>query len=249
MTQLTFGTVYGIGVGPGDPKLVTVLAAEVLGKVPVVVAPGSGGAEPGLALDVARPYLSPDCRVIVSRLPMTANQTELRKAWAETARVLAGEASRGRDVAFITLGDPTLYSTWGYVLSAVRSIAPEAPVETVPGIMSMAACAAYSGMSLAQGREPLLVWPAGPNDDLRQWLGVLPNIVLMKAGPYLEGLADLAEFSGHEAIAVRRVGRPEATSTRDLQSWSNETDYFTTVIMKRNATTADTQMQLEGGEE
>lgn len=248
MRQPALGIVYGIGVGPGDPKLVTLRAAEVLGRVPVVVAPGSGRGETGLALDVARPYLSPDCRVIVSRLPMTTDREDLREAWEGTARVLAGEASQGRDVAFITIGDPTLYSTWGYVISALRSVFPEVRVETVPGVMSMAACAAYSGMSLAQGREPLLIWPAAPADDLRR-LRAFPNIVLMKAGLHLESIAEIAESSGHEVIAVRRVGQPTAASTRDLRSWSNESDYFTTVIMKRHVTALDAQLQPEGGEE
>ncbi|MBN1632313.1 MAG: precorrin-2 C(20)-methyltransferase [Thermoleophilia bacterium] len=247
MRQPTFGTVYGVGVGPGDPRLVTVLAAEVLGRVSVLVAPGSRGKEGGLALDVARSYLSPECRVIVSGLPMTADQAELRKAWEETARILAGETSDGRDVAFVTLGDPTLYSTWGYVMSALRSLFPEVPVKTIPGVMSMAACAAHAGIPLAQGREPLLVWPMAPGDDLRQWLEAFPNVVVMKAGSHLEGLAKLAESSGHGAVAVRRVGRPVTASTCDLRSWSDESDYFTTVILKSRPAFSDARVRPGGG--
>ncbi len=243
------GTVYGVGVGPGDPKLLTVRATEVLSTVAVVAAPSAGEDETSLALDIARPYLSATCRVIVPKLPMIHDQATLREAWEKTARKLAGEALAGRDVAFITLGDSTFYSTWSYVASALRGMFPEVPVETVPGVTAMSACAAYAGVPLAQGREPLLVWPAPPNDSLRDRLETVPNIVFIKAAPHLERIARLVDSSNSEAVAVRRIGRPGEGSTRDLRSWLEQQDYFITVLVKSRGLVTSAEMGQKGGEE
>lgn len=227
------GTVYGVGVGPGDPGLLTVRAVEVLGKVDVVVAPTAGENKNSLALQIARPYVPPECVVITPELPMTDDQAALRGAWERTAELLAREARAGRNAAFITLGDPMLYSTWSYVATALATISPEVPLETVPGITAMAACAAYAGTPLAQGRDPLLVWPDAPPAEMAEVLRTVPNVVFMKAARHLERLAALTETTGSVAVAIRRVGQPSAAATADLRSWAGDSDYFTTVLMHR----------------
>ena len=126
-----------------------------------------------------------------------------------------------------------LYSTWSYVLAALRRLAPRADVETIPGVTAMAACAAAVGRPLAEGREPLLVWPDEPPDDAGALLELAPNLVFMKAGRHLDALAEAAERNGAEAVAVRRASQAGASTTRDLRAWSGDREYFTTVLMHR----------------
>ena len=105
-----------------------------------------------------------------------------------------------------------------------------------PGITAMAACAAAVGRPLAEGREPLLVWPDEPPADAAALLELAPNMVFMKAGRHLDALADLAESAGAEAVAVRRASQAGAAPRRDLRAWAGDREYFTTVLMHREET-------------
>ena len=225
--------IYGVGVGPGDPALLTVRATEVLRSATAVMAPAPRRGGESLALEIARTYLPSSCEVVTGHFPMTEDRDTLRAAWDDAAATLLRLAAAAPPVAFITLGDAMLYSTWSYLLAALRRLAPDVAVETVPGVTAMAACAAAVGRPLAEGREPLLVWPDEPPADPARLLELAPNVVFMKAGRHLEALADLAGESGAEAVAVRRASQARASSTSDLRSWAGDREYFTTVLMHR----------------
>ena len=225
--------IYGIGVGPGDPGLLTVRAVEVLESVTTVMTPAPKRGGESLALEIARTHLPATCEIVTGHFPMTEDRDSLRAAWDEAAATLLRRAAAAPPVAFITLGDAMLYSTWSYLLAAIRRLDPQMAVETVPGVTAMAACAAAVGRPLAEGREPLLVWPDEPPADAANLLEVAPNVVFMKAGRHLAALADLAACSGAEAVAVRRASQAQASSTRDLRAWADDREYFTTVLMHR----------------
>jgi precorrin-2/cobalt-factor-2 C20-methyltransferase len=226
-------TIYGVGVGPGDPALLTVRASEVLRGAGAVMAPAPRRGGESLALSIAREYLPDACEVVTGHFPMTEDPGDLAAAWDDAAATLLRLAVTSPPAVFITLGDAMLYSTWSYVLAALRLAAPDVAVQTVPGVTAMAACAAAVGRPLAEGREPLLVWPDEPPADSGALLELVPNLVFMKAGRHLEALADLADASGAEAVAVRRASQARAGSTRDLRSWAGDREYFTTVLMHR----------------
>lgn len=225
--------ILGIGVGPGDPGLLTVRAVEALQGAGAVLAPAPRRGGASLALSIARPHLPKGCHVQTAHFPMTEDRDELLAAWDEAATTLLHLAAAGLPVAFITLGDAMLYSTWSYVLASLRCAAPDATVETIPGVTAMAACAAAVGRPLAEGREPLLVWPDEPPADAARLLELAPNVVFMKADRHLEALADVAERAGAEAVAVRRASQAGARMTSDLRAWSGDREYFTTVLMHR----------------
>lgn len=233
------GVIHGVGVGPGDPGLLTVRAVEVLRGAGAVLAPAPRRGGESLALAIARPHLPAGCDVHTAHFPMTERRDELREAWDEAAALLLRLAAAGAPVAFITLGDAMLYSTWSYLLAAVLRLAPDADVRTTPGVTAMSACAAAVGRPLAEGREPLLVWPDEPPADAGGLLDLAPNVVFMKAGRHLPALAAAAERSGADAVAVRRASRPDEASTADLRDWSADREYFTTVLMHRTGEGAD----------
>lgn len=225
----TYGMIYGVGVGPGDPQLLTLRAVEVLRKVDAVLVPRSKEDRDSLALSIARPHLPADCAVLEAVFPMTEDRTRLEQAWNAAAETMLAHAVAGRAIAFLTLGDAMLYSTWSYLLQAIRRRDAQVPVETVPGITAMSACAAAVGEPLAEGRAPLLVWPDAPPADPAPLLALAPNIVFMKAARHLDALAQVDA----DAVAVRRCSLPDQQVTRDLHAWAEEKDYFTTVLLHR----------------
>jgi precorrin-2/cobalt-factor-2 C20-methyltransferase len=225
--------IFGVGVGPGDPSLLTVRAVQVLERVTTVMTPAPRRGGESLALEIARTHLPGSCRVVTGHFPMTEDSDALRAAWEEAAATLLRLAAAAPPVAFITLGDAMLYSTWSYLLAAIRRLDSQVTVETVPGVTAMAACAAAVGSPLAEGRDPLLVWPDEPPADAAGLLDLAPNVVFMKAGRHLAALADLADVSGAQAVAVRRASQARASSTRDLRAWAEDREYFTTVLMHR----------------
>ncbi len=225
--------ILGIGVGPGDPGLLTVRAVEALQGAGAVLAPAPRRGGESLALSIARPHLPEGCDVHTAHFPMTEDRERLAAAWDEAATTLLRLAAGGAPAAFITLGDAMFYSTWSYVLRALRRAAPEADIETIPGVTAMAACAAAAGRPLAEGREPLLVWPDEPPVDVAGLLQLAPNLVFMKADRHLEALAYVAERAGAVAVAVRRASQAGVRTTTDLRAWSGDRDYFTTVLMHR----------------
>ncbi|MHB9022709.1 MAG: precorrin-2 C(20)-methyltransferase [Armatimonadota bacterium] len=226
------GMIYGIGVGPGDPQLLTVKAVQTLQEVDAVLVPRSRGDRDSLALSIAQPHLRASCDILDAVFPMTEQREVLQRAWEEAAALLLARADAGQRVAFLTLGDAMLYSTWSYLLATLRRLRPEINTVTIPGITAMSACAAALGSPLAEGRSPLLVWPDAPPADLSSLLEIAPNIVFMKSARHLEKLAEMAEVHSLDAEAVRRCSLPEEERTRDLREWVGEGEYFTTVLMR-----------------
>ena len=188
MNRPSVKRLIGVGVGPGDPELVTVKAVRVLRESDVVLVPvlAGSGSEPGRAETIIRAHVAADR---VRRLEFALNDTggvtpRRAAAWqAAAAAVAEAFAAGAASVAFGTLGDPNLYSTFSYLARAVRELVPEVTVETVAGITAMQDLASRAGLSLAEGTEPVTLVPlnggAGP---LEQALARGGTVVGYKVG-------------------------------------------------------------------
>lgn len=155
------GTLVGVGVGPGDPELVTVKAVRVLRQADLVLVPVLDEGARGRAEATVRAHIGHDrIRRVVFALNEREHQSRREAAWdAAAAEVAAAFAGGATEVAFATIGDPNVYSTFTYLAATVRGLVPGVRVTTVPGITAMQDLAARSGTVLCEGRETLALLP------------------------------------------------------------------------------------------
>lgn len=238
------GVFYGVGVGPGDPELMTLKALTVLKAVQVIAVPmSSESASEGTsqALVIVRKALDlGDKDVLDLVFPMVRDRDALRRARELAASKVVEKLRNGLDVAFITLGDPMLYSTFGYLAPIVKERAPEATVRVVPGITSFSAAAGAMTMPLAEASEKMAILPAAYDlSEVEESLkGPFDTVVLMKVNRIFDRLLDLLCGMGLEdkAFFVARAGWPEEEVVTDIKSLrGRELDYFSTVIVKKGA--------------
>ena len=227
-------TLYGIGVGPGDPELLTLRAVSVLRRVRIVVGPRPRIGDDSLASRIALPHLSPDARREELVFPMTRDHAALKAAWdAAAGRIL--ELLAEGDVAFLTLGDASLYSTWTYLRSAVLAIAPRQAVETIPGITSFAAAAARSGRALAEGDQALVVVPWAASDErawLRPALQAGASAAFLKVADRLPELdASLRQTGRTDSVLVSRATLPEERITFGWQEMPAVGNGYLSVVL------------------
>ena len=231
------GCLFGVGVGPGDPELLTLRALRVLKEAPVICAPQSKSRPDSYALGIVREFLDP-LRQEILRVTFPVDDPQgAARAWHDAGDILAERLNRGQDVAFITEGDPMLYSTFSYVLERIRTGYPDIPVEIVPGVSSVMAAAASSQVPLATGGQRLAILPAVYGiDDLSEAVASYDTIVLMKVNRALvQALANLESLGlADKAVYVRRATTPGEQVMRDLrQLSSDDMDYFSLLIIKR----------------
>jgi len=233
------GRLYGIGVGPGAPELLTLRAVQILQEVAVIFVPRGDAGEKSRALSIIEQFLRPGQELREAVFPMTRQRRELEQAWQEAAGAVAAVLDAGRDAAFVTLGDSTLYSTYFYLCEALQKARPGIEVETVPGIPSFSAAAALLNRPLALGRESLAVVPAGRDRAfLRQVLAAFDNVVLLKVAPVLEEVRGLLAELGRleDAAYVCRCGMPGQVFQDNLAAAGElPGDYFSLVLVRRKA--------------
>lgn len=230
------GKLYGIGVGPGDPGLITLKGLEVLRKVKHVFASCSSKNEYSLALDVVRKNLNgPSIEHLP--FPMTHDRAVLEGAWEKNARQVLGVLLTGEDAAFVTLGDPLTYSTYGYLLKSLKSMSPSVTVVTIPGVTSYHAAAALANIPLAEGEESFhLVSGAMGGRRLREVVNSAENIVMLKTyrrfDDIYQALEDLDLID--RATWISRCGMEGETVVEDMRSLKGQKlPYLSLIIIKK----------------
>ena len=231
------GILYGLGVGPGDPELITLKAARILNSADVVYAAASSKNSYSIAVNIARPHIPDLTQVRMLHFPMTKNRTEKEKAWRDNARTLIDDLEQNKIVAFITLGDSMTYSTFGYVLRYVQELAPHIPVISVPGITSYQAAAACLNTPLVEGEEALLVLSGVSGGGYLRKIAVKPDkLVFMKAYRNMEDIAAaLDEFDLLDnSVAIKNCGLPEQEIVENIRELTdNAPNYWTLVLSKK----------------
>ena len=236
-TASQYGCLYGVGVGPGDPELLTVKAQRVLQSVPVIWVPQAGISPESYAYTIIRGIIDEERQEVVRAKFPTNDEDAAGKVWRQAARELATRLEAGSDVAFITEGDPMLYSTFAYVLETIQEEYPHLSVEVVPGVSSVMAAAASAAAPLVHHGQRLAILPAVYGiDDLREAIALYDTIVLMKVNrTLLDALANLERLGlSGRTIYVRRATTESERVVRNIQELSAEDlDYFSLLIIRR----------------
>jgi len=229
------GILYGIGTGPGDPELLTIKAVNAIQKCGVIAVPETGSGE-RTAFSIIEKYLG-DKELLECRFVMEKDAAKRKEARQVVAGQIIQILDNGKDVGFITLGDPTTYSTYMYVHEIVVNEGFEAKI--IPGITSYSAAAAAFGIALCEGDEILTVIPAGYSEDIDKLLSYPGNKVLMKSGVNMTRVLEKLKLLGYGdrtkiACRVTMSDQQLYTSAEEYER-SPEVDYFTLMIVKEKA--------------
>lgn len=223
MNQLT-GKLYGIGAGTGDPELLTLKAARILSEVPVVVCPRSKNSS---ALCEIVSYLGIEDKVTFVDIPMAADKQRVTAAYDHAFEVIFGSVVARNDVAYLTLGDPSLYSTFSPLLR--RAVDKGLALEVVPGIIAPCTLAAAGLQPLAEGNELLTIIPGSFEHALPDH-----NLSLMKVKKHFRELVSELESEGrlNQSILGERLGMTGERVERDLTTCKAPDSYFSTINVR-----------------
>ncbi|HHT18466.1 MAG: precorrin-2 C(20)-methyltransferase [Euryarchaeota archaeon] len=225
------GKFIGVGVGPGDSELLTVKGIKTLKSVPVICAPKSSKDKPSLALSIVQNILNErkDDYVILEPLfPMIEDKRALENYWKGAAQLVIDELDQGKDVSFITLGDPSIYSTFSYIAQIIQD--EGYIVEMVPGITSFTSCAASAGITLSEKDEIVIVVPK-VDQRLEEILEHADTAVIMKTSRHSEMLEDIIKKDSRDKkiISVQNCGMKDE---KIFNGFAKKGKYLSTTIVK-----------------
>ncbi|MCK9323207.1 MAG: precorrin-2 C(20)-methyltransferase [Candidatus Methanomethylophilaceae archaeon] len=229
------GILYGVGIGPGDPELITLKAKKIIENCEVLVAPIKKIGEKSTAFEIIKPVVNIEGKKILEVVfTMSGDDPEYMACGKVAGDIIAEELKHGKNVAMITLGDVSIYSTFMYLQRYIHSIGFK--TEIIPGIPSFCSGAALAGLPLTLGNEGLAIVPANKNEPLvDEALDKFDNMVFMKVGNNVKNISDKMAERGIDqncATIISNVGmKNQYIGPIDL---SREYGYFTTMIVKKN---------------
>jgi cobalt-factor III methyltransferase len=231
------GTFWGVGVGPGDPELMTRKAARVLAEVDWIFCPAEPTQGASFAARIVEPLGLPAEKFRPVSLCMSRQRGAAQEAYRCAAEAIVMELQQGRSAAWITEGDPLFYSTFPYIAEEVRRICSEARIDIVPGVSSVQAAAARTGVPLARLDEAMAVLPAAYGlERLPLLLDSCATVALLKVHSVFDSLLDrLADLPKNiQALYIEKVGTAEERLTADLHSLRGQKlPYFSLVLLRR----------------
>ncbi|MBI4850045.1 MAG: precorrin-2 C(20)-methyltransferase [Nitrospirae bacterium] len=249
------GKLTVIGVGPGDPELLTIKGLNALKNTKVICVPKGREEGSSLALSIVRKIVNLDGKEIIeayfpmikTRRQNTEDRTQktehrrqtkagLDAEWNATVETISVRLKQGSDVAFITLGDPTIYSTFYYLYDKLVELLPDLNIEIIPGVSSITASAARAKISLGLADEKIAILPANYMGDLRSILETFDTVVLMKVHKVFNQIVELLQEMNllDQSAYIVRAGMDEEKIFRNIKDVRQEDlDYFSMVIIRK----------------
>jgi precorrin-2/cobalt-factor-2 C20-methyltransferase len=232
------GTFYGVGVGPGDPELITVKGLRLLQQVPVIYIPKSAEESGSFALTVVDHYLDRSRQEIIDLVfPMCKDKEGLLRFWDQSSHLILDRLGQGLDVACICIGDPLFYSTFAHMMRKITESHPEIAIKIIPGVSSISACTAVVNLPLVQASERLAVIPATYDPEgIRQVLLSFETVVLMKVNRVVGKVLPILEELGlkKQAVFVSRATTDAQEVVWDLEQLAGKhLDYHSMIIVKK----------------
>lgn len=236
------GKLYVIGVGPGDPELLTLKAVRILRDISCLCVPKGREEGSSLALSIVKKAVNiAGKEIIEAHFPMrktkeTEHKCELNKKWQETIEIVYSRLNKNIDIAFITIGDPTIYSTFFYLYDKLIELNPGLNIEIIPGVSSVNAAASRARLSLGLADEKIAILPATYTDDIKKALEKFDTVVLMKAHRVFDKiLTILSEMNLiDKAVYVSRASMNNEKIFRNIRDLKEkDLNYFSMVIIKK----------------
>lgn len=229
------GIFYGIGVGPGDPELLTVKAMHAIENADIIIAPKTEKKEDSVALSIATPYLKKDVRIVKQVFPMVVNFEKSPETWENNKQEILFFLKEGKKVAFLTLGDPMFYSTYIYIF---RLLEHEGyTIETIPGVPAFCAIGSKLGYPLVEGNDILTVIPATAEESkIKKAIQISDNVVLMKVYKNFPEIVDCLAENGlsKKSVMISRCGLPDEEIMYDLENVKEKKiNYLSTILARR----------------
>ncbi len=231
------GTLYGLGVGPGDPELITVKAFRVIQESPVIAYPRKRKGSKSYAHRIVEVYIRPEEKEMLGLVfPMTKDQAILDREWNGTVEKVWEKLKEGKDVAFVTEGDPLLYSTFIHMMKLMQELHPEVEIKTVPGISSFNGSASRLGIALADGDDHVAIVPA--RDDYEAMKKAMEDhdaVVFIKVAKVIDLMItvlkdlDLLE----KASVVTKVTSDEEVIWKVSELEGAELEYLTLMVVRK----------------
>ena len=241
------GTFYVVGVGPGDPELITLKALRILQSCPIWLTPAAQKNGDSTALTIVRGTIDSSEKEILHHVfPMKKihmgndPDVEVKDAWEKAATAINERLEAGEDVALPTLGDPAIYCTGFYVYETLLKLNPNASIKIIPGISAIGATAAAAGTPLCLGADKVVVIPAiFENDKLKEILTQFDSVVFMKVHKSMDRLVPLLEELNllGKAVLVERTSMEDQQVHYDLKAAMNKKlHYFSTLVVRKSCT-------------
>jgi len=235
---------FCVGCGPGDPELLTVRAVNLIKSAEVIFAPTAREGKPSIALSVVEKYIDRPTKTVSLIFPMVKDRESLKDYWKRNAEEIAGAVKSGKNVVYLTVGDPALYSTWIYIHRELKKSHKDIEVEIVPGITSIFAIAAKAKISLAEGEETVAVVPACYDmERVRRTANACDTVIFLKDGRYFDSVIEMLGQAGFPDDATIAIAQDvsdqgeilEVKKLSDLRGKKGPTEkYFSIMVAKKN---------------
>lgn len=234
-----------IGCGPGDPELLTIKAVGLIKNAEVVFAPTSKEGKPSIALSIVKKYINSSAKMVNLIFPMLKEKEVLKNYWKENAEKIANEVRAGKRVIYLTVGDPSIYSTWIYIYKELRRNHKDIEIDIVPGITSIFAFAAEAKIALVEGDETLAIVPACYDmDRVRRTSNVCDTVIFLKDGKYFDDVIDMLSDAGFVEDSIVAIAQDVAiegeimkmSRLADLRGRRGSTEkYFSIMVAKKKS--------------
>jgi len=233
MSDTRSGKLYGVGLGPGDPELMTLRAHKLISCASVIAYPTLAGAD-SFARSIAADVIPSNAQEIVMDVPMSVERAPAQAAYDKGAGEIAAALSAGEDVVCLCEGDPFFYGSFMYIFAR---LADQFDVEVVPGVTSITTCAARAGMPLAARNERLTVLPGPlPEEELRARIEGAESVAIMKVGRHLAKIKSVIESLTlpKHAVYVERASLPDEV-VLPLAQAPAKAPYFSMILLTKGA--------------
>ena len=233
-----------VGCGPGDPELLTVKAVNAIKAADTIMCPASQEDRPSIALSVVSSMIDKSKNQEIVRLifPMTKDKSVLESTWKKNAKIMAEKVLSGKNVVYLTVGDPYLYSTWIYMNREIRTNHPDMKITVIPGIVSIFTFAAKVGISVAEGSEKVAVIPSCYDlSSVKEIAKNSESMIFLKDGRYFDQVIQVLKDAGFPDNSIFAIGQDLGTDHEIIRKMTlgevNDdtltTKYFSILVVKR----------------